>query len=275
MNGNTTIETPAANAPPKSVRTRSTIEFPYGALDDAEEVAKAVHNVGGVSCQWDQLAATMKQAPKGGGFRLRVMAARSFGLLNYDRGEVTLTELGLQAIDPRSARAARAEAFLKVELFRVAFDKFKGTPLPPAAAIERQFEQLGVAPKQTDRARQVFTRSAKYGGFFDLAPDRLVAPALGLRNQDELETGKSQASGGADEAGGSSGESTTGLHPFIKGLLDKLPTPETEWQISGRVKWLQTAANIFDLMYTTADPTSEKEIEVKQKRDLVGQGESL
>jgi hypothetical protein len=42
-------------------------------------------------------------------------------------------------------------------------------------------------------------------------------------------------------------------HPFIKGLLDKLPTPETPWPKEARKKWLQTAINIFDLMYTTAE----------------------
>ena len=38
-------------------------------------------------------------------------------------------------------------------------------------------------------------------------------------------------------------------HPFIQGLIDKLPTPETAWALKDRAKWLTTAANIFDLMY--------------------------
>jgi hypothetical protein len=41
----------------------------------------------------------------------------------------------------------------------------------------------------------------------------------------------------------------TGLHPFIQGLLGTLPEPETNWAVEGRAKWLQTAANIFDLIY--------------------------
>jgi hypothetical protein len=28
-----------------------------------------------------------------------------------------------------------------------------------------------------------------------------------------------------------------------------LPKTETEWAVSARVKWLQTAANVFDLIY--------------------------
>lgn len=40
-----------------------------------------------------------------------------------------------------------------------------------------------------------------------------------------------------------------GMHPFIQGLLQKLPPPETDWNIDSRAKWLMTAANIFDLIY--------------------------
>lgn len=263
MNGDAKTQDQTDSTATKETRARSTIEFPYGDLDDAEEVAKAVHNVGGVNCQWDQLAAKMGQAPKGGGFRLRVMAARSFGLLNYDRGDVTLTDLGMQIIDPKTARASRVDAFLKVELFRAAYEKFKGTPLPPPAAIERQFEQLGVAPKQKDKARQVFMRSAKSAGYFDLAPDRLVAPALGAREQNDSTNGDTNSGRKGGDSNGGDG-SPPDLHPFIKGLLDKLPAPETDWPVSGRVKWLQTAANIFDLMYTTGNE-GPKDIEVKEK----------
>lgn len=48
-------------------------------------------------------------------------------------------------------------------------------------------------------------------------------------------------SGGGDDFGG--------LDPFIVGLLRTLPEPGAEWDVAGRVKWLTTAANIFDLTY--------------------------
>jgi hypothetical protein len=41
-----------------------------------------------------------------------------------------------------------------------------------------------------------------------------------------------------------------GTHPLIEGLFSKLPEPEMQWPLAGRQKWLQTAASIFDLMYT-------------------------
>lgn len=230
----------------ESGRGRSTIDFPYFDQDDAVAVAEAVHAVGGTSCDWAQLAAQMKQAPGGGSFRMRVMTARTFGLLNYDRGSVTLTDLGIHAVDQKFARAARVESFLVVPLFKAMYDKFKGAMLPPPAAIERAMEQFGVTPKTKEKARQVFMRSAKQAGFFDIDPDRLTNPPTAGSTISQPTTPGSTS----EKLCGNGGNGTDGsLPPFIKGLLEKLPTPETEWPLQARVKWLQTAANIFDLMY--------------------------
>jgi hypothetical protein len=51
------------------------------------------------------------------------------------------------------------------------------------------------------------------------------------------------------ENGGGGEPPFSKLHPFIQGLLQTLPEPESDWPSAARVKWLQTAANIFDLIY--------------------------
>lgn len=40
-----------------------------------------------------------------------------------------------------------------------------------------------------------------------------------------------------------------GLHPFFRGLLDTLPEPGSNWPQSKRDQWLETARNIFALLY--------------------------
>lgn len=157
-------------------RVRSTIEFPYCDLASSIEVAHAVKQVGGNSADWRQLAVKLALAPDGGGFRTRVMAARTFGLLEYDRAVVTLSELGLRIVDPMYERAARVESFLYVPLYKQLFDRLNGQTLPPPPALERMAEQIGVAPKQKDKARQVFMRSAKSAGLFELSSERLSLP---------------------------------------------------------------------------------------------------
>lgn len=53
---------------------------------------------------------------------------------------------------------------------------------------------------------------------------------------------KKRPAGGGDPPG-------RGLHPFIEGLLQTLPPTESDWPAAARAKWLQSAANIFDLIY--------------------------
>jgi hypothetical protein len=65
----------------------------------------------------------------------------------------------------------------------------------------------------------------------------------------EADTAADGPSYGGGGSNGGGGGRRGRLHPFIQGLLDSLPEPETNWAEEGRTKWLQAAANIFDLMY--------------------------
>ena len=47
------------------------------------------------------------------------------------------------------------------------------------------------------------------------------------------------------------------LHPFFRGLLDTLPEPGADWPRAQREQWLETARNIFALIYE--DPGEERE----------------
>ena len=102
---------------------------------------------------------------------------------------------------------------------------------------------LGVAKKQTARARQTFERSAEQAGFFGQGRDRLVEPTFKGRVEPQtLPIAPKPMYGGG---GGGSKD----LHPFIVGLLDTLPPPATVWSKQDRQKWLQAAENIFSLIY--------------------------
>jgi hypothetical protein len=62
----------------------------------------------------------------------------------------------------RDQREWKGASTLNVELFRVIYEQYKGNALPSPPAIARQMEQLGVSPKQKERARQTFMKSAQY-----------------------------------------------------------------------------------------------------------------
>lgn len=247
--------TPAAGEDPngETRRGRSTIEFPYYDQDEAIAAAAAVHAVGGTSCTTDQLAAQMRQAPGGGGFRVRLMAARTFGVITYERGIVTLTDLGIHIVDPKFQRAARVESFLSVPLFKAVYEKLKGGMLPPNAAIERTIETLGAAPKQKDKARVVFMRSAKQAGFFDIDPERLVMPNLNsngsVASSVEATTSPSSQTRNSDiDAGAGSG-----VHVAIQGLLRELPAPGAAWSQQKKERFLQAFKSTIDFIYPEED----------------------
>jgi hypothetical protein len=56
----------------------------------------------------------------------------------------------------------------------------------PAASLEREIVELGVAEKQKDKARQVFERSADQAGFFEHGPNRLVMPGIAARHSAKM-----------------------------------------------------------------------------------------
>lgn len=248
---------PAETVAVESQRAKSTIEYPYLDLDNAIDIVKAIHKVEGDRCEWKQLATALGVAADGGGYRMRLLTAKTFGLLTYEKGQIMLTDCGIKATHPNFEKRARYEAFMNVPLFKSLFERFNGQQLPPVAAIERAIENLGAAPKQKEKVRQVFQRSAKQANLFELSSDRLSTPP-GLNTQKkEVEAGQNDDQQKDDLAQknqqGSGGGNGGQYHPFIQGLIDKLPTPETNWTLKDRAKWLNTAANIFDLMYSGPD----------------------
>jgi len=260
-------EQPIAGTAGAATKERSTIEFPYSDLDSAIEIAQAIHQVGGTACEHDQLAAQMKMEAKGGGFRMREIGAKAYGLVTYDRGgPIQLTDAGRRVIDPNQEKAARVDAFLHVPLYSAVFEEFKGGPLPPQAGMERALVKLGVADKVKDKARQVLMRSATQAGFFELQPDRLTKPAVKTAGKIEeaLKNGNGGGTGTGGNGGGGGGDGTD-YHPFITGLLKTLPKNEGDvWPTKDRETWLKMANYTFKMIYKCEDTTQEIEITLKQ-----------
>jgi hypothetical protein len=225
-------------------RSASAIQFPYGDLNDAVEVARAMYlNAGGSGGSWEQLASWLGYgSTSSGAFRNKVATARIFGLTETKSGGATLTTLGLRIVDPSKERAARATAFLNVPLYRRIYDDHLGMTLPPDSGLEQEMVTLGVSPKQKVRARQIFQRSADQAGFFGLGRNKLVMPRTDLP---ALAAAASTLPSGDTPQNGT----VTGLHPLIVGLLHTLPEPGSAWSQDRRRHWLDTADHVFGLLY--------------------------
>lgn len=250
-------------------RQRSTIAFPYMGLQEAIEVAEAIHEKVGTSlCEDVQLASWLNVSTQSSGFRVRIATAKVFGIIESpSAGHYRLTHLGRDIVDPEKRDAAKVTAFLNVPLFEAFYDRWKGRQLPPAAAIERELVSLGVAEKQKDRARQTLERSASKAGFFESGAGRLVRP--GLLDSSVADIDPPQDNDGNDRHGGGGGGGKGGggeeYHPFITGLLKELPAPKSRWSPSERAKWLRLASSAFDVIYE-GDDGEIQIVEVKKQK---------
>jgi hypothetical protein len=243
-----------ARATDDQKRFRSEIEFPYADLQSAVELAQTIHEKAGNSCDTDELAVWMNQSATGGTFRSRLNAGRTFGLIETAQGRATLTPLGRESLDNSGGeRAARVAAFLNAPLFSAMYEQNKGNQLPPVPALERQIEQLGVSPKQKERARQIFQKSASYAGFIDPASGRFVKPGVPSRDDNARRDDPPD-----DRHGGGGGPND----PLIKALIQKMPT-EGPWSADERVNWLKLLTMAFQMTYG-----QEPEIEVKKKEGV-------
>jgi hypothetical protein len=241
-------------------RFRSEIEFPYADLESAVELAQTIHAKAGTTAEAEELAVWMNQTASGGTFRSRVNAARTFGLIESGQGRATLTQLGRDAIDGSgNERASRVTAFLNAELFQVLYEQNKGNPLPPPPAIERQIEQLGVSPKQKERARQIFVKSAQYAGFIDATSGRFVKPGLGGKEDQSRQ--RERDLGG----GGGGGGDQLDLDPLLIALLKKVPTPHKGWPGPTRVRWFRTFAMNVSQIYDGEGAPVEMKIELEDE----------
>jgi hypothetical protein len=245
-------------------RERSKIEFPYSDLNAALELARTLLvKTGGAPCEDTQLASWMNQTASGGTFRTRVYAARMFGLIDLAQGSISLSPLGREALDETNSGGALVDAFLRVPLFNKLYEAYKGYALPTAAAIERQIESLGVSKKQTDRARQTFTKSAITAGFIDAQTGRFTKPAVapGPPATDQRPV-KSEVRGEGDGL-------DFKLDPLLVALLRKIPPKESGWPEDQRLRWFRTFAMNVSQVYD--DNTAvDLVINVKKNDDASG-----
>jgi hypothetical protein len=235
---------------PKEAREQSTIAFPYMDLEAGISVARAIIGSGGVALSRDQLAGVMNLSAGSGNFVTKVATARLFGVIATVGGKYELTNLGFSIVDSNDTRqrAARAEAFLNVQLYKRTYEEFRGKQLPPRPhGLEQAFHKFGVSSKQIGNARLAFERSARQAGYFNAGEDRLILPIVG--NAPSMDRLRGEVEETPEPTPLPVPVAAQTYHPFIQGLLDALPEPGTNWALEGRALWLQAAAFNFNLMY--------------------------
>jgi hypothetical protein len=265
-----TVESQAGQAGDKEERVRSSIQFPYMALDEAITIARGVHEAGDSNCQVDQVAAHLGQKSDNPKFRQKLGTTKMFGLITFAAGTVSLTPLGKRLNDPIQEQGAKVDSFLQIPLYNKLYDQFKGGTIPSTnSGLETAIANMGVSPKQKANARQAFQRSAEQAGFFWSGKDRLVKPIIkgstGTPSDSpadilppviDISPGKKTGDRNGNGSGGGP------VDPAIEGLIKRLPPPDSDWPLEKQVKWLLAVSHAFDVIYPRQDDERSLQIEI-------------
>lgn len=245
---------PADAGPPKrSAPFKSDIQFPYAHLEDAVNIARIISE-NGSSLSKDQIAGVLSVSTSGT-FNLRVSAARMFGLIEAAAdNKFQLTDLGAMILssDEAESRQAKRDAFLAIELYQKTYETFRGRALPLRPhGLEATFVNFGVAPKQKDKARLAFERSALFAGFFHAGREKLVEPIISGNGGTKAVPVVAPVLPPAAPVKETPLDAANQL--LIKGLLERLPTPETAWPLAERARWLRALAVNLAMIYGRHD----------------------
>ena len=237
----------SANSSIKSSAPKLTA--PYLDLSSTIDIVDTIYSIGGDSCEWGQIAASLKQTPTSGNLRLKMLSGRAFGVWDYQAKTVTLSALGKQILNPETKKKACVDAFLNVPLFSTLFEKFKELPLPADTVLEKHAINIGIVKNQSPKAVRVFKDSARMAGFFEIASDRLTKPSISESTLTEESVGDSVAR-----------DVPSDVPPLVQALLQQLPAEGAPWELSKCVAWLEMLKLGFVVMYDNSDELAKIEI---------------
>lgn len=228
-------------------KAKAGTRFPYNNLDDGVKVARAIFEIAGQQTELITLAAKLGHGSHStGAFRLKVDAAKVFGLIEIEKNVARLTDIGTRLIDPNTESIAMVQAFLAVPLFKALYERYRGKVLPLTPALETEIVTLGGVPKQKDRARQIFLKSAEQAGLFAFGKEKLILPA-GITEQ--MLTLDAPPRHRETHVPAVVESNSNGLDPRVNLLVATLPSPGADWSVEARHQWHVMADAIFDQMF--------------------------
>jgi hypothetical protein len=218
-------------------------ELPYLLFESAISVVGELYSRGGGAVSKDDFGTLIKNSVKSSSFIRKLNAMKNFGLVETSGSDIRLTDLGNIIAAPESPQQraqSLAQAFLSIDLFRRAYEKFKGGILPERQFLANSFQALGAPAALKDGWAQQFRDSGIAAGLLRDEGGKirvLTSPSTAFRaftvNQlDEIDTETSEAEGQVSGRVISAGESKDSPHsddslviPFGSGRQIRIQFP--------------------------------------------------
>jgi len=260
------VKEPEADPKAGKARAQSGVRFPYFDLEKSVEVAKVMHEQGGGRCDLAQLATLLGYSGVGNGaFRVRVSAAKMFGVIEDADGEgLRVSARGQAIVAPISdaaAMRARVDAFMGVDLFKKVYDQFHGTSLPEEVGLRNLLQtRYRVVQDRIAPTIRIMLDSAEQAGLFKAAGNRtrMVLP-LGTTAATTPPPATPPPAAheppprGGNGGGGGGGGGDLDIDPAILGLLKRLPPGGTPMSSKTRKSLIEAFTATVNFIYPDAD----------------------
>lgn len=159
--------------------------YPRKTLEQALRVPRALkdHN-GGNPWATVEVSKALNIGARTGNFWYITAASRDFGLTEgtRDTAEIILTDLGREAVYPRSPeeeKRALLKAFLSVDVFRQVVEHFKGNNLPEKRFLTNTLHQtFGLDPTVHDEFIELFDKNCRFVGIGNAWPTEGQPPSV-------------------------------------------------------------------------------------------------
>lgn len=252
-----TVKEQAPSTKGAGSKPKSGVSYPYYDLDQSVEVANVIHEKAGGNCTREQLAPLLGYSgTKNGGFLSRLSAAKTFGLVQEDGGNLRITERAqniLSPVTPEDTKRARIEAFLAVELFRNVYEKFKGTTLPADVGLKNLFQTTyKIVPDRIAPALRVLMDSAATAGFLSANRDRMTMPivkGVGSEQKPPPETPPPADEANKGKGGSGGGEPPPGIPSAIYELMREFPPAGTTMSAKKRTNLVSALTALMTVLY--------------------------
>lgn len=204
----------SASSKKRTQRLKKGTVPPTLSLDEAAKLITSLYeNTGGEKSTFDPLSTLTNNSSSSSVFWRKLTTIRNFGLLELDESKlISLTPLGLRIAaphDPAERLEALKEAFLKVEIFKSAYDKYKGKILPLDEFLINTFTSYvprELAPEWVEK----FKSSAETAGLLEKRNGKMQVRESVLVQTPEIEKEEPPL----DNKGGSTEQNETNQRRF-------------------------------------------------------------
>lgn len=144
------------------------LNYPLASFQKAYALADAANALGG-SCSVENCAQKM-QRKVSGGFMVIVSSAQKFGLINFEKGLITISPAH-KLIKHSYTNSERMEllrkAFLEPQVFSMLYERFKGKELPVEMLDKILIREFGVEESTASRVAGYFVDGLKNYGLLN------------------------------------------------------------------------------------------------------------